>query len=124
MSKTVYLIDKDPAVIDVISLMLEDEGFHTVVASKPFAIQEVRDIDPALILLHNGLDNHGVEICTALKADTETLKIPVIMSSTSINLPELSCNAGAEAYIFKPFDLADFCALIRATLSSPDKACK
>ena len=90
MPKTVYLVDKDPAVIDLISIMHKDKRYRTFFAAKPFRICEVRSVVPELILLHNGLDDMDLEICSKLKEDTETSKITEIMSSTRNNLPELS----------------------------------
>lgn len=117
MQKTVYLIDKDPAVIDVIALMLADEGYRTVIASKPFDLSELLGAGPALIILHNGLDGKGITICRKIKHELQTRNIPVIMSSTNANLSSISQTAGADAFIRKPFDLDEFCALIKDTLS-------
>lgn len=117
MQKTVYLIDKDPAVIDMIALMLADEGYKAIIATKPFAISELLGASPALIILHNGLDDMGVRICREIKTEPRTRNIPVIMSSTNANLSAISKTAGADAFIQKPFDLDEFCALIKNTLS-------
>lgn len=116
MKENIYLIDKDPAVVDVISLLLADEGYVTIIAKKPFEIQDIRMAKPKLILLHNGLDNIGQKICLDLKADSELSKIPILMSSTIPNLQQVAEQCGAEAYISKPFDINEFSHIVRLLL--------
>lgn len=111
-SKTIILIDKDPAVIDLISILLSDEGHRTIVANVPFDMAEVRAIRPDLILLHNSWDNLGAEICRQLKTDPEIRSIPIILSSTNSSLTEIARERGADYHILRPFDINDFCALI------------
>jgi CheY-like chemotaxis protein len=42
MSNIILLIDKDPAVIDVITCMLEEDGYQLHIAQKPFNLSEVK----------------------------------------------------------------------------------
>lgn len=116
MTKKVLVIDKDPAIIDVITFMLKDEGYDFLVAQKPFNLQEAEDYQPALILLHNGLNNEGSSICKSIKACLTTKDIPVIMSSTRNDLPQIAEECGADADIQKPFDINDFILLIKRIL--------
>lgn len=116
MEKKVLVIDKDPAIIDVITFMLKDEGYDFLVSQKPFNLQEVKDYKPALILLHNGLNNDGSLICKSIKGSPDTSHIPVIMSSTRSDLPQVAEESNADAYIQKPFDISEFLELIKSTL--------
>lgn len=116
MKNTICLIDKDPAVIDMISFLLADEGYDVVIAKLPFDISEVVAEVPHLILLHNGMDNKGLEICKQLKACIYTASIPILMSSTDVRLPQLAEECGADRYILKPFDIKDFCAIVYSML--------
>jgi two-component system response regulator VicR len=118
MSKIILLIDKDPAVIDAITCILEDDGYQVQIARKPFDISEVKTLKPALILLHNGLNNEGTLICQTIKSDSDGMKIPVIMSSTRSDLPQVAQRCGAEAYIQKPFDIDEFLNLIQKTINT------
>lgn len=116
MKKKVLVIDKDPAIIDVITFMLKDEGYDFLISQKPFDLQEVRDYQPALILLHNGLNNEGSLICKSIKGNLDTKHVPIIMSSTRNDLPQIAEESFAEAHIQKPFDIEDFLLLIRETI--------
>lgn len=116
MKESIYLIDKDPAVVDVISLLLADEGYVAVISKKPFDIQDLKEAKPRLIILHNGLDQMGQKICRELKADTELRNIPILMSSTTSNLQQVADECGADAYISKPFDINEFSQMVRELL--------
>lgn len=121
MKTKVLVIDKDPAIIDVITFMLKDEGYDFLTSAKPFNLQEVKNYKPDLILLHNGLNNEGSSICKIIKGTRDTKAIPVIMSSTRNDLPQIAEQSLAEAYIQKPFDINDFLLLIRQTLLTREK---
>lgn len=116
MKKKVLVIDKDPAIIDVITFMLKDEGYDFLVSQKPFSLQEVEDYKPALILLHNGLNNEGKLICKSIKGSLDTKHIPVIISSTHNDLQQIAEESCADAYIQKPFDIENFLKLIKSTI--------
>ena len=116
MEKKVLVIDKDPAIIDVITFMLKDEGYDFKVSKKPFDIAEVKEYSPALILLHNGLNNEGSLICKEIKNCMDTREVPIIMSSTRTDLPEVAKQSCADAHIQKPFDIDDFLQLIKQTI--------
>jgi two-component system response regulator VicR len=118
VSKIILLIDKDPAIIDAITCILEDDGYQVHIAKKPFDILDVKTFKPALILLHNGLNNEGTLICQTIKSDSDGMKIPVIMSSTRSDLPQVAQRCGAEAYIQKPFDIDEFLNLIQKTINT------
>jgi DNA-binding response OmpR family regulator len=116
MNKKVLVIDKDPAIIDIITFMLKDEGYDFLVSQKPFNLQEVKEYNPALILLHNGLNNEGSVICKLIKSCSNTEHIPIIMSSTRNDLPQIAQDSCADAYIQKPFDINEFLLLILQAL--------
>jgi DNA-binding response OmpR family regulator len=116
MRKSILLIDKDPAIIEVITSILTEEGYEVVVSKKPFQINEAHQLAPALILLHNGLNDMGIEICKMLKSDVLSKDIPVVMTSTQSDLPSKAKDSCADAYLQKPFDIDELCELIRKTI--------
>lgn len=118
MNKRILLIDKDPAVIDVITLLLESEGYQIYVSRKPFDQSEVYNIKPDLILIHNGLSNEGSEISKRIKSEPEISSIPVILTSTNPNIAQIARENGADNYLLKPFDIDELCLLIGKTIKS------
>jgi len=113
MKKTILLIDKDPAIIEVITSILKEEGYEVAISKKPFHIDEVHELKPELILLHNGLNDMGMEICKAIKNNAELKSIPVLMTSTQSDLPAKAAQSYADAYLAKPFDIDKLCDLIK-----------
>lgn len=113
MGKNVLLIDKDPDVIEIISILLTTEGYQPIIAEKPFSLIQVRTAAPLLIVVHNGLDNGGMEICRQLKTNQEFSSIPLLLTSTHPNLPELAKSCGADCHILKPFDIVEFSDLVK-----------
>ena len=77
---TLLIVDDTPANIDVLSQILEEEGYTISVATSGQAALELAPLSqPDLILLDvmmPGID--GFETCRRLKANKETASIPVI----------------------------------------------
>ena len=65
----------------------------------------------------------GYELCRALKGDIQTCHIPVILvtAKTSIEEQVQGLDAGADAYVTKPFDTQYLLALVRSMLENRDK---
>jgi CheY-like chemotaxis protein len=84
-------------------------------------LQKAATVHPEVILLDlmmPGID--GYEVCRGLKANPETIAIPVIFvtSSPDVTLDHLAYAAGAVACIRKPFRREALLAVIAATLKS------
>ena len=68
----------------------------------------IRDTRPDLFILDIMLpDGNGVEVCKALKMDSRTHQIPVLLMSANAS-PEVLRGSMAEDYIAKPFDIDHF----------------
>ena len=66
----------------------------------------------------SGID--GFEVCRRIKSDPATCHLPVILL-TAYSLPEQQIqgiNAGADAYVIKPFSPDYLLALIKTTLNN------
>ncbi len=102
---TVLVIDDEPSARDLLQRFLNKEGFHVqCAASGPDGLQLAKKIRPVAITLDvmmPGMD--GWAVLTALKADPETLDIPVIML-TIVDDRNLGYALGAADYVTKPVD--------------------
>lgn len=101
------------------SLMDEDIGLVFAASGAEGITLAQSDSPPDLILLDIELpESNGFEVCQRLKADERTAKIPVIFltgaSSTTQKIRGL--DLGAIDYVTKPFDPAELCARVRASL--------
>ena len=77
----------------------------------------VSGINPDVILMDNWIPDTGGIIATQLlKADAELKNIPVIYFSANHDIKNLSSEAGADTYLAKPFDIADFESVINSVL--------
>jgi DNA-binding response OmpR family regulator len=116
--QTVLVIDDDGSVRDTVGLMLENEGFHAVLASDGTAgFTQALALKPGLILVDLRMPGlSGAEVCKRLRATG--MKTPLIVLSASceemdkVQLLEM----GADDYVVKPFGARELLARIRALL--------
>jgi CheY-like chemotaxis protein len=74
---------------------------------------------PSLLLLDVGMPGmDGYTVCRTLKSDPETAGIPVVMLSARAQQSERQqgLDAGADAYLTKPFNPTDLRAMLKSML--------
>ncbi len=102
---TILVIDDDAAVQDLLRRMLEPDGYHVAIAaSGDDALTKARELAPVAITLDvimPGMD--GWSVLNALKADSRTAEIPVIMLSI-LDDKERGYALGATSILNKPVD--------------------
>ena len=83
--KTMVVIEDEPAVIDLVRLILERRGFKVVGAlTGREGLETIRRVKPSLILLDLMLpDMDGWEVYRQIKADPELKNIPIITTPTT-----------------------------------------
>ena len=105
--KKVYIADDDPDILEVLTIILEDKGYHVTTSPDGKSLNKLKDV-PDLVLLDVRMSgSDGSEICRMLKSKTETASIPVVLISANRNLQEIAESCGADAVIPKPFDIKD-----------------
>jgi CheY-like chemotaxis protein len=110
--KTIIFADDDPTVLDVVTLILEDE-YRVVVYPSGDKLLTNEFEKPDLFLLDKQLSGtDGLEICRFLKGQPATRDIPVIMISAVPNIAGMAKAAGADDYIEKPFPIRQLRQLI------------
>jgi len=114
----ILVIDDDENLRDTVSLMLEQEGFKTVLAAEGRAgFEQTLMLRPDLVLVDLRLPGmSGVEICKQLRASQVTTPI-VVLSAVGDEIDKvLLLEIGADDYIVKPFGARELVARIRAVL--------
>jgi two-component system, NtrC family, nitrogen regulation response regulator NtrX len=107
MSKDILIVDDEPAIREVVSAILEDEGYKPrLAANSEEALREVDRRPPGLVLLDIWLEGSrmdGVQILERVKADQPD--VPVIMFSGhgTIETAVAAIKKGAYDFIEKPF---------------------
>ncbi len=101
----VLVIDDDTAQRDLLTRFLEREGFAVRTASEGKAgLELARKLAPRAILLDVMMPSmDGWSVLSALKADGELAKIPVVMV-TFVNEPGLGASLGAADTVLKPVE--------------------
>ncbi len=115
-SKKVLVVDDDPDIREIISLILDMEGFTVCgLDNGREVLDRIQSCRPDLILLDVMLgDSDGRDICKILKNAPDTRQIPVIIVSATHGLHtayEKRC--GADDYISKPFDVNELIDRVR-----------
>lgn len=116
----VLVADDEPAVLEVLSHVVEDLG-HDVVKARDGeeALALARSRRPQLVVTDHMMPRlSGVELCRRLKREVALKDVPVILLSAVLpqGAPE------ASAFLHKPFEITDFEALIHRSLASAPKA--
>lgn len=102
----VLLVDDDPHDREIYGSILCYNGFDVMCANDGESGNRLaRRVMPDLVLLDIGLpDLHGLDLCSALRTDTETSRIPVVALSAyaETRMGEQARLAGCTRYIEKP----------------------
>ena len=118
--RKVLIVDDEPSIAKILRKQLEVAGFEvTVAVDGEDGLAKVREWKPELVLLDVMLPKiNGHEVCKTLKADPELKGIPVIMltAKTQRQDQDLAQQQGADAFLTKPFQLAELLAKVRGLL--------
>ncbi len=83
MNKTVLIYDDEESILEVIMIILEEHGYKVYTfLNRETIFDEVKKYSPDLILMDIWMKGtNGHEISLALKNDSKTKSIPVILIS-------------------------------------------
>ncbi|MBE6785994.1 MAG: response regulator transcription factor [Ruminococcaceae bacterium] len=115
----ILIVDDDSAIAGLISDVLEDEGFETVVITDgkkayDYIMQNVKDI--SLITLDIMMPElSGLEICSFVRNHVDCPIIFVSAKGKTVDMV-LGLETGADDYIAKPFVVDELVAKIKANL--------
>ena len=120
MQKRVMVVDDDKEIQEIVTFVLNRNGFEVAVASNGQELQGLLAAQvPDLIILDVMMPGqNGYEIFSALRNDLRTQLVPVIiMTAHAENIYErISVDLGAAVHITKPFHPLDLVEKIRALL--------
>jgi len=105
--KTILLVDDNREHLEVLSFLLEDEGFQVMTLTTAVNVCSViESFKPQLIFMDVMLDGeNGMEVCSRLKADPDTSSIKIVLMTASLTFQKLhQIMARADHYLTKPFD--------------------
>lgn len=106
----ILVVDDDPDLAALCSMLLESEGYDTDIATNGYeaysAISNaISEDQPDVVLLDAMMPVlDGLTVCRMVKRDPDLKDIPIILMSASQRLCE-EAHGSADAVISKPFDL-------------------
>ena len=122
MAPKILVVDDDPAINEMLTIVLEAEGFQTSsVTDGAEAVQTFRSFSPDLILLDLMLPGmNGIDICREIRKESA---VPIVMLTAKTDTVDvvLGLESGADDYITKPFKPKELVARIRARLRRTDE---
>lgn len=112
--------DDDEDILMLVQLRLSRSGFEVVVARDgEEALRLVREHRPDLVVLDVMMPKvTGIDVVRALRADPETVDVPVILltARSSETDVEEGIAAGADDYVVKPFSPQELVARVQSVL--------
>src|SRR5215475_11302761 len=117
MKVRILVVDDDPALAEMLTIVLRGEGFDTaVVGDGTKAMPVLREVKPDLVLLDLMLPGmNGIDVCKAIRAESG---VPIVMLTAKSDTVDvvLGLESGADDYIIKPFKPKELIARVRARL--------
>jgi DNA-binding response OmpR family regulator len=123
--RKVVCIEDDPAMIDLVTLILKSKGFEVTGAMSGLeGLEVIGKVRPDLVLLDLMMpEMDGWDVYQRMKADEYMRTIPVIVVTAKAQTIDkvLGLNiAKVQDYITKPFSPSELVKSIRKVLGEPD----
>ncbi len=120
MKKKVLVAEDDKAITEVVSIILENEGFEVLTAEhSDHVFKSVDKHSPAAILLDIWLfGEDGSKIAKKLKNQPHSKKIPIIMMSANSETEKIAKSCGADDFLLKPFNIDDLVVVVKKHIKS------
>ena len=120
LDTTILLVEDEPAILDLLEFTLGPKGYRIKRAmDATVALEVVRDALPDLMIVDWMLPGEsGVQLARALRADSRTKHIPIIMLTARADEADKisGLDAGADDYVTKPFSPRELVARVNALL--------
>jgi len=121
MNPRVLVVDDDPALAEMLGIVLRGEGFEPAfVSDGDAALGAFRRERPDVVLLDLMLPGtDGIEVCRQIRAESG---VPIVMLTAKGDTIDvvLGLESGADDYIVKPFKPKELVARVRARLRTHD----
>ncbi len=120
-AKKILIVDDEPDLCDVLSTLLKQEGYQTLIANDgKMALEAAKKSIPNLILMDVMMPRmNGFQALEKLKKEKLTMYIPVIMVTAKSDEKDIEEGIShfADKYITKPYDLKKLLNEVEKTLA-------
>lgn len=121
MAERILIVDDDATMVNLLSTVLEFEGFQAIKAlSGMEALHMIEEQRPDLVLLDIMMpEMDGFEVLARLRRDPSTEKLPVVILTARTEDRDVfeGWRRGADEYVTKPFDPQRLVEVIRDVLA-------
>src|SRR5213080_1307562 len=122
MRARVLVVDDDPALAEMLGIVLRSENFlPSFVADGERALAAFREARPDIVLLDLMLPGmSGIDVCRAIRAESG---LPIVMLTAKGDTVDvvLGLESGADDYVVKPFKPKEVVARVRARLRAHEE---
>jgi DNA-binding response OmpR family regulator len=123
MARRILIVDDEPNIVLSLEYLMRREGYEVAIAADgEAALAALAEARPDLVILDIMLPKlNGFEVCRRLRADPRWRELKVLMLTARGRDTEVAkgLDAGADAYVTKPFSTRDLVAQIRDMLRGP-----
>jgi DNA-binding response OmpR family regulator len=118
METRLLLVEDDDAVADVVSLHLQQAGYHLHREVDGLQAMAALDREPWSLLLLDGMlpGADGLDVCRHARKSQPALPIIMLSARAAEIHRVLGLEVGADDYLAKPFSMAELVARVRALL--------
>ena len=115
--KTILIVEDERVIAEVLSAILEDEGFHIIIADNGKAgLDSLAEHRPDLVLCDVMMPViDGRDMVRAMASNPDYRSIPVIMMSAA-SLPVTNRDYTYSAFLRKPFEIEDLLSTVHNVL--------
>ncbi|GAC1442029.1 MAG: two-component system response regulator MtrA [Mycobacteriales bacterium] len=123
MRGRVLVVDDDPALAEMLGIVLRGEGLEpSFVADGDAALGAFRREKPDIVLLDLMLPGtDGIEVCRQIRAESGVPIVMLTAKSDTIDIV-LGLESGADDYVVKPFKPKELVARVKARLRSREES--
>ena len=124
MKKRVLICDDDTDILFICSYIFEKQGreVHTRTHCNNI-VEMVKEVAPDVIPMDNWIpDSGGIIASRTLKNDNSLQHIPIVYFSANNDIKALAQEAGADAFLSKPFDLEELEQVVDKLIDKKENA--
>jgi DNA-binding response OmpR family regulator len=120
--RKILVIEDHPTVREVLRTLLGMEDYEVAVAPNGEAGLALADmLQPEVVILDVGMPGlNGYEVCRAIKSRAEHTRIVMVTARTSEEDERAGRQAGADAYLRKPFSPLDILEAVGVGAGTPE----